>query len=28
MQSILPEEFATLIAEVRQIASVVHREVN
>jgi 3-deoxy-7-phosphoheptulonate synthase len=28
MQSILPEEFASLIAEVRQIASVVHRQVN
>ena len=28
MQSILPEEFAELLAEVRQIASVVHRQVN
>ena len=28
MQSILPEEFAALLAEVRQIAAVVHRQVN
>ncbi len=28
MQSILPEEFAALLAEVRQIATVVHRQVN
>lgn len=28
MQSILPEEFAELLAEVRQIAGVVHRQVN
>jgi 3-deoxy-7-phosphoheptulonate synthase len=28
MQSILPEEFAELLAEVRQIAAVVHRQVN
>jgi 3-deoxy-7-phosphoheptulonate synthase len=28
MQSILPEEFAELSAEIRQIAAVVHREVN
>jgi len=28
MQSILPEEFAELLAEVRQIANVVHRQVN
>ena len=28
MQSILPEEFAELLAEVRQIATVVHRQVN
>src|ERR1700740_1516377 len=28
MQSILPEEFAALLAEVRQISAVVHREVN
>jgi 3-deoxy-7-phosphoheptulonate synthase len=28
MQSILPEEFAELLAEVRQIAAVVHRQLN
>jgi 3-deoxy-7-phosphoheptulonate synthase len=28
MQSILPEEFAALLAEVRQIATVVHRQLN
>ena len=28
MQSILPEEFAELVEEVRQIAAVLHREVN
>jgi 3-deoxy-7-phosphoheptulonate synthase len=28
MQSVLPEEFAELLEEVRQIASVVHRQVN
>ncbi len=28
MQSILPEEFAELLAEVRQIATVVHRRIN
>jgi 3-deoxy-7-phosphoheptulonate synthase len=28
MQSILPEEFAILVAEVRQIAEVLHRDVN
>jgi len=28
IQSILPEEFAELSAEIRQIAAVVHREVN
>jgi 3-deoxy-7-phosphoheptulonate synthase len=28
MQSILPEEFAELLAEIRQIASVVHRQLN
>jgi 3-deoxy-7-phosphoheptulonate synthase len=28
MQSILPEEFATLADEVRQIAAVLHRDVN
>src|ERR1700751_3659543 len=28
MQSILPEEFAELTEEVRQIAAVLHREVN
>ena len=28
MQSILPEEFATLVEEVRQIAAVLHRDVN
>jgi 3-deoxy-7-phosphoheptulonate synthase len=28
IQSILPEEFATLIEEVRQIATVLHREIN
>jgi 3-deoxy-7-phosphoheptulonate synthase len=28
MQSILPEEFAELLAEVRQIAAVLHRQVN
>jgi 3-deoxy-7-phosphoheptulonate synthase len=28
MQSILPEEFAELSQEIRQIAAVVHRKVN
>jgi 3-deoxy-7-phosphoheptulonate synthase len=28
MQSIIPEEFATLVSEVRQIAEVLHRDVN
>jgi len=28
IQSILPEEFAALCIEIRQIAAVVHREVN
>jgi len=28
MQSIVPEEFATLVNEVRQIAEVLHRDVN
>jgi 3-deoxy-7-phosphoheptulonate synthase len=28
MQSILPSEFTELVAEVRQIAAVLHREIN